>query len=217
MKKLIIKIFIILFFIIIISFIFIILLSKNISKTYLNYSEIEMKRVVTTVINKTINDIDFDDNIFILKEIDNIKVVDYNPITLNKIISTISNNVYDNLRLIEKMDINTLNKFNIDKNIFYIPSFIIFDSVMLNNIGPRIPIKLEIIEAVNSNILTKVTEYGINNSLIEISIKVNVSCKMVLPLSSSNLEVEVIVPFAIKIIQGNIPEYYFGDLIKRNN
>ena len=216
MKKNIIKLFIILILIILLSIILIIILNKKVMPIYMEYAEGEMKRVVTTVINKSINEIDFNDELFIMKNDDNIKIIDYDPKVLNSIISNISNSVYDNLKLIEKMDSNILNKFNISKSIFYIPSFIIFNSVMLNNLGPKIPIKLELIESVNPNIETKVTEYGINNSLIEVSIKVNASVKMILPLASRELDISVIVPLTVKIIQGNIPEYYFGDL-KRSN
>lgn len=214
MKKSLIKLFIIFIVIIVISIILIVVLNKKIIPIYINYSEIEMKRVVTTVINKSINETYFEDDLFIIKNEGDIKIIDYDPKVLNKIISNISNNVYDNLKLVENMDSNLLNKFNINKNIFYIPSFIIFNSVMLNNLGPKIPVKLEIIEAVNSNLETKVTEYGINNSLIEVSVKVNVSLKMILPISSKNINVSVIVPLNVKIIQGNIPEYYFGNLKK---
>ena len=216
MKKSIIKLFLIFILIIIIAIILIIYLNNKIMPIYLSYSESEMKRVITTVINKTVNNLEINDNLFILKNNDDIKIVDYDPKVLNNIISNISNNVYDNLKLIERKDSNILKKFNIDSSIFYIPSGIIFNSVMLNNIGPKIPIKLEIINSVNSNIETKVTEYGINNSLIEVSIKVNTSVRMILPISSKDMEVTVIVPLTVKIIQGNIPEYYFGDLRKNN-
>ena len=216
MKKNITKLFLIIISIFIISIFLIIYLNKKVVPIYLNYSESEMKRVVTTVINKTVSELEFNDDLFILKNSDNIKIVDYNPKVLNNIISIISNNVYSNLKLIEKMDKNTLKKFNLNSSIFYIPSGIVFNSVMLNNIGPKIPVKLEIIESINPNIETKVTEYGINNSLIEVNIRVNANIRMVLPLSSRNIEITVIVPLTVKIIQGNIPEYYFGDLRKNN-
>ena len=212
MKKNIIKLIIIFILIIFLAIILICLLNSKVIPIYMEYSEIEMKRVVTTTINKTINEIEISDNLFIMKSDDDIKIIDYEPKALNTIISNITNNVYDNLKLISEMDNDTLKKFNISKNIFYIPSFIIFNSPLLNNLGPKIPIKLELIESVNSNMETKVTEYGINNSLIEVNVKVNVTVKMILPLSSKDVNVSVIVPLTVKIIQGNIPEYYFGNL-----
>ena len=38
-----------------------------------------------------------------------------------------------------------------------------------------------------------------------------------LGISSKNNKIMVIVPLTVKIIQGNIPEYYFGSLNKKNN
>ena len=87
---------------------------------------------------------------------------------------------------------------------------------MLNNLGPRIPIGMELVSSINSNLETKVSEYGINNSLIEISVKINTTIRMILPTSSKKINVSVIVPLTIKIIQGSIPEYYFGSLNKNN-
>ena len=217
MKKNVINLFIIIIFIIIISIILIVFLNKKVIPIYMSYSNSSMKRVVTTVINKTTSEIEINDNLFIVKSSDNTEIASYDPVVLNSIISRISNNVYDNLKLVEEMDINTLEKFNIDKNIFYVPSGIIFDSFMLNNLGPKIPIKLKLVDSVNSSVETKVTEYGINNSLIEISVRVVASVRTVLPLSTDEMEVVVVVPLAVKIIQGNIPEYYFGSLNKKSS
>ena len=217
MKTKFLKLFLVLLLIIIISFILINLLNKSVSPYYMNYAEYEMKRVVTTVINKTVNEINFDDNLFLVSNDNSGTIVDYDPMIMNRIISNISNNVYDNLKLIENGDKELLKRYNIDSSIFYVPSGIIFNSLMLNNLGPKIPIKLELIESVNPNIETKVTEYGINNSLIEVSIKVTTTVRTILPLSTKDMEISVIVPLTVKIIQGNIPEYYFGSFRKNNS
>ena len=217
MKTKFLKLFLVLLLIIIISFILINLLNKSVSPYYMNYAESEMKRVVTTVINKTVNEINFDDNLFLVSNDNSGTIVDYDPMIMNRIISNISNNVYDNLKLIENGDKELLKRYNIDSSIFYVPSGIIFNSLMLNNLGPKIPIKLELIESVNPNIETKVTEYGINNSLIEVSIKVTTTVRTILPLSTKDMEISVIVPLTVKIIQGNIPEYYFGSFRKNNS
>ena len=79
---------------------------------------------------------------------------------------------------------------------------------MLNNVGPRIPINLEIISSVNPNLKTEVTEYGINNSLIEVYIHVIVDVKMILPMYANTMQIVVVVPLAVKLIQGEVPKYY---------
>ena len=217
MKKNITKLFIILFFVIALSIIIIIFLNKKVVPTYMSYSKSVMKRVVTTVINKTTTEVEINDDLFIVKETNSTETASFDPIVLNKIIASISNDVYDNLKLVENLDTDTLSKFNIDQNIFYIPTGIIFNSVMLNNLGPKIPVKLELVDSINSSVETKVTEYGINNSLIEVSVKVVATIRTILPMSSDDMEVQVVVPIAVKIIQGNIPEYYFGGVNQKSS
>lgn len=210
------RILIIFFIIILLSFILIIIINNKVMPVYMNYAESEMERVVTTVINKSVLDCKINDDMFIIKNVNNTTIVDYDPVIINQIISDISNKVYDNLKKVGEQDEEILEKFNLDKTAFYIPTGVIFKSILLNNLGPKVPVKLELISSVNSNIESKVTEYGINNSLIEVNIKVNVTIKMILPTSSKNNKISVVVPLTVKIIQGNIPEYYFGNLKKTN-
>ena len=186
MKKNIFKVLFIIVILFIISFIIVIIINNNVMPIYMNFAESEMERVVTTVINKTVSECELNNDFFIVKNVNNTTIVDYDPIIMNKIISNISNNVYDNLKKIGKKDNIFLKKYNLDETSFYVPSGIIFNSLFVNNLGPRIPINMELISSVNSNIETKVTEYGINNSLIEVNIKVNVTIKMILPTSSKN-------------------------------
>ena len=222
MKKKIVKIVILFILIIIISFILLILLNHNFMPIYMNYSEGEMKRLVTTVINRSItNELTEGlkaDSLFLIKTDNNtgVTMVDFDPVILNRVMGTIANTVYDNLHLVSQRDQYTLKKFNLSDSIFYIPMGVAFSSVILNNLGPRIPINLEIIGSVNPNIETKITEYGINNSLIEVFIHVIVDVKMILPTTSNTMQVVVVVPLAVKIIQGMVPEYYQGNLGSSN-
>lgn len=217
MKKKFFKLFIIILLIIILATFSIRILNKNIMPIYMNYAEGEIKRLITTVINKSItNDITDDFNVsdlFITNTDLNTKtvIVDFDPVILNRSMARISDLVYDNLKLISEKDSDTLKKYNVSDSIFYIPTGVIFkNSVLLNNLGPKIPVKMEIISSVNPNIETKVSEYGINNSLVEVFIHVIVSVRMILPTMSKEMEIVVVVPLAVKLIQGNIPENYLN-------
>lgn len=223
MKKKFIKLFLIVIIIIMLSIVILKILNNKIMPIYLNYAESEMKRLITTVINKSINDdlineLDMD-SLFIVKNDLNSQtvVIDFDPVSLNKIMAKVSDVVYDNLKLISEKDLETLEKYNVNESIFYIPIGIAFDSVVLNNLGSKIPIKMELISSINPDIETKVTEYGINNSLIEVFIHVIASVKMVLPTASKEMEIVVVVPVAVKLIQGSVPEYYLGNLFEQKN
>ena len=213
MKRKWLKLLITFILLIIFTFIILVFLSNKVMPFYMNYSEAEMKRVVTTVINKSVteevtNQLEVDSFFVLKKENDNTIIVDFDPVIVNRVMSKISDVVYNNLKLISKKDKLTLEKYNLDESYFYIPSGIIFNTTMLNNVGPRIPINLEIISSVNPNLKTEVTEYGINNSLIEVYINVIVDVKMILPMYSNTMQIVVVVPLAVKLIQGEVPKYY---------
>ena len=215
MKTKLIKIFFLFFLILIVSIFLIVLLNNKVLPIYMDYAESELERVVTTVINKVVSECELSDNLFFVKtESNNITIVDYDPKVMNNIISEISNAVYDDLKLIGEKREETLEKYNLDAAVFSIPSGIVFHSILLNNLGPKIPLGMELVSSVNSNLETKVTEYGINNSLIEVNIRITASIRMILPTSSKKSKITVVVPLTVKIIQGNIPEYYFGSLKK---
>lgn len=213
MKRKWLKLLITFILLIIFTFIILVFLSNKVMPFYMNYSEAEMKRVVTTVINKSVteevtNQLEVDSLFVLKKENDNTIIVDFDPVIVNRVMSKISDVVYNNLKLISKKDKLTLEKYNLDESYFYIPSGIIFNTTMLNNVGPRIPINLEIISSVNPNLKTEVTEYGINNSLIEVYINVIVDVKMILPMYSNTMQIVVVLPLAVKLIQGEVPKYY---------
>ena len=213
MKRKWLKLLITFILLIIFTFIILVFLSNKVMPFYMNYSEAEMKRVVTTVINKSVteevtNQLEVDSLFVLKKENDNTIIVDFDPVIVNRVMSKISDVVYNNLKLISKKDKLTLEKYNLDESYFYIPGGIIFNTTMLNNVGRRIPINLEIISSVNPNLKTEVTEYGINNSLIEVYINVIVDVKMILPMYANTMQIVVVVPLAVKLIQGEVPKYY---------
>ena len=206
------KLIIVIILIILLSFFILVVLSHKVMPYYINYAREEIKMVVTSVINKSVTEEltnQFDTNsLFIVKSNEKTTIVDFDPVIVNKVMSSVANLVYDNLKLISQKDKDFMQKYNISNSIFYIPSGVIFNTVMLNNLGPKIPIKLEFISSVNPNIKTEVSEYGINNSLIEVYIQVVTSVRMILPMHSNNMEITVLVPVAVKLIQGEVPEYY---------
>ena len=153
---------------------------------------------------------------------DDIQTVDFNPILVNKILTIATKTAQENLLLFEKGDINISESLGLDlKNakqkkgvIFEIPIGVIFKNSLLSNIGPNIPIKLHYIGDINSNITTKITQYGINNAMLEVGIKMEVVAKIIFPFTSKNVNLTCNIPLAIKIIQGRVPNYYGGSYLK---
>ena len=211
---------IILIIIIIISFFIVKLISDKISPMVMDYSISEMKRITSIIINRSINSdllnkIDMN-NLFIITKGDNDEVmtISLESIIVNKITDDISDACEDNLRLMEEGNYSLLkSKFNIGEEYFYVPSGILTKNTLLNSIGPKIPINLKMIGNVTSGLKTEVKEYGINNSLITISVEITVEMMVILPFSSDYVSITNQVPLSIKLIQGKVPQIYGGSLV----
>ncbi len=176
--------------------------------------------LINRAIKEELNYLDnVEDMIIITKNSeDEIQMVDFDPITINKMLTSITENILENIKTIEndeELFNENIHKYN--KGVIYeVPIGIISNNVFLSNLGPEIPIKLNVIGDVFANVNAEVKEYGINNALIKISINVSVNEKVIIPFISQTVNISTSVPISIKLIQGNIPIYY-GSGFQRNS
>lgn len=189
----------------------------------MNYSKSEIKRIASTIINKSIDkkiirEIDLN-KLFIIEKANDEEImsVTLNSVLINEILNEASDLVSDNLRLIEDRKYDQLKDFNITEKNFLVPISLIFNSSFSNNIGPKVPITLKMLGNVTSGIKSDIKEYGINNSLITISIEIEVEMMVILPLSTENISITNYIPLAIRLIQGKVPNYYGGSLTVRES
>lgn len=127
-------------------------------------------------------------------------------ILLNKIVNNLknSNSTY--------RDMYAKNKKNYI--VLRYPIGLISNNILINNLGYRIPIRLEL----NSNILTgiksKVTNYGLNNALIEVYLRVKFISNVVYFSLDDRVDNEYEILLASKMIMGRVPEMFNGYLEK---
>lgn len=221
---------IILIVLIIISIIFLFrFINKKISPTLMEYAELQAGKIATYIIRQSVNnevtkEISVDD-LFIMTKDENgdIKTIDFNPLSVNKLLSKITETVNDYLTSLESTEFDKIelpasisSSFSSSKEgrglVFEIPSGVVFKNSLLSNIGPKVPVKLTLVGDIDSDIKTKVTNYGINNALIEVSVYVHVVEQVILPISTKRIDVEMNIPLALKLVQGEIPEYYLNGL-----
>ena len=131
---------------------------------------------------------------------------------LNEFVSKVNNNVqhFDEFK-------NFDSNFKTEKKSLIVsyPFGIYSDNLFVNNLGPRIPVKVNLINNLSTNIKTKVSDYGINSLLLEMYIVVELKHEI---LASKIYEVQSSYELLIssKIIQGSIPNY-FGGVIEKNS
>lgn len=208
----------------IIAFIYI---GENVTPKIQSYAEMKAKKITTLVLGQSIDDeiisIFEQEELFITHENNDgtVSSIDFNSIVVNKALSKVSKNVKSYLKKLEQGEIEDLglsddDLFNVDSKqlksgiIYEIPSGIIFNNGILANIGPKVPVKLTFLGNVTTDVVTEISDYGINNAIIEIGIKIVVTMQVVLPYDISQIEVENVIPVTIKLVQGTVPNYYIN-------
>lgn len=205
-------------------------INRKVTPILMEYAELQVGRMATQVIRQAVSEevtdkISVDDLFLITRDADGqIKTIDLNPINVNRMTGLVTEKVSDYLTKVEIGEIDNLNlsaelfdSKKVKKGIiFEIPSGIIFKNPILTNIGPKIPVKLNLIGDIATDVKTKVTNYGINNALIEVLVYVEVTEQVILPFASKRVKVEMNVPIALKLIQGTVPNYYFNGSTESN-
>ena len=225
------KISTIIIFVVLITYIFINYSSKKVLPVIMRQAEIDSKKMAILIIKNSLNEDvlkTLSKNMYSVIKNNNgeIQTIDFNPVVVNRFLTKTTSVVSENLKKLEKgniKDIPFINYENVDikklRNgvISEVPMGIITNNIFLSNIGPKVPVKLNLIGNVVSNVETKVSNYGINSALIEVFVKVEVEEEVIIPFQTKNIKIVNEIPVAIKVINGSVPDYYSGRLNESSN
>lgn len=201
-------------------------INDRVSPMLVEYAETEMIKFARLIANKTvvkeINDTISTDDLFIIsKNNEVIQTIDFNPIAVNRLLSIITSSIESDFNAIASgnydvigLDSNVLINYSGDDLkrgiVFKIPSGIVFNNAFLTNLGPKIPVRFSLAGNIGSNIETKITNYGINNALVEANAIVDINMRIVLPFITKYTTIKVTIPIIIKLINGTVPNYYYN-------
>ena len=90
------------------------------------------------------------------------------------------------------------------------PLFINSKSMFLSNLGPNIYIPINFVGSVLTNIKTKITDYGINNALVEIYVTIVLETNLISPVVDEMSKINYDVLVASAVINGRVPSVYGG-------
>lgn len=120
--------------------------------------------------------------------------------------------VYQINNVIAKMTADIQNKLQprlLEENL-QLPLGVIVNHPLFNNLGPKVNIKIKMVGSVNTDIVTRTVPYGINNSLMEVLIKTKITFLVMMPFYEEEVTMETFTPLVIKMIQGEVPQYYYN-------
>ena len=194
------------------SFIVIDYFDKKANQILLPIAESKTRKVVTMIINSAIDENILSDDLYVIDKDNNneIKMITYNSYEVTKLINNVTFNIQNKIKDIENGNIDYYgDDVGIENGVIAeIPFGVIFNNSLLNNIGPKIKIRLEILGDVVSNIETEVKPYGINNAYVEVRIKLEVTARIVLPFVSEKVVISNVIPLSMNIVSGTVPDGY---------
>lgn len=197
----------------------------------LETAEMEITKFSTIIVNKAISQV-LDDKINVEEIFDTVKsddgqiqTIDFNPVVVNQVLNVAVTVVQNNLLLLENGDLNSIGIYDMNLSeerikdlergiVVRVPIGVVTKNTILSNLGPEIPIRLHFIGDVNSNITTEITQYGINNAMVEVGVQLEMTAQIILPFATEKKVLNYDIPLAIKIIQGSVPNYYGNGLLK---
>ena len=161
-----------------------------------NQTNIKMNNVIDNTIRNILALEEYNNIIEIEKnEKEEITNINFNNSKINKILTKSSDKI-----------MSLINKNN--EKIYKIPFGRISDNHLIQNIGPNIPYAINILGNLNNNTYINIKEYGINNSIIEVILKVEIEYQIMLAFTKETKKISKEIILESKIIQGNIPSYY---------
>ena len=122
-------------------------------------------------------------------------------IAVNKIVALVSNLISDSLNN---------GQINERLGLVEIPLGQLCSQSIFANIGPKIKVETSPMSSYRTDLFTETKEYGINNTLLEVFIKVVISIEAFIPLQSETIQLESKIYLVSEVLQGTIPIYYFS-------
>ena len=130
-----------------------------------------------------------------------------------------SQNIKESLPLISNQlvqDTELIKPFKNNNFIILLPLGLASQNSFLANLGPKIPVKIYYEDSLVTGLKTKVSNYGINNALLEIYLNVTLSENVYIPFSKKKLNTNFKILLSSLVVEGTVPDLYNG-LLENNS
>ncbi len=121
-----------------------------------------------------------------------------------KLVNNILNDAYS---VMDEVFNNHLEEYFVDLEI---PLGTLVSKSIFSGMGPNIKIPITPVGSYKLDILTNTISYGINNSLIELYLKINMDIEALIPLQKEKFPTETKIIILSQVIQGEVPKYYYS-------
>lgn len=191
--------------------------SKFVSKRLIDIAHVKLNEFMDYFLSNKINyDLFKGDNlkdiIVINKNSDGeILYVSYDMDKSYKVLDLVTKELEDNINNLENGNVGNTQNISGGKNgiLLKLPMFI-GNNAIISNLGPKIYVPINFVGSILTNLKTKITDYGINNALVEIYVTVKLSTNIISPTSSKEMVIDYDALIASVVVNGRVPSVYGG-------
>lgn len=139
----------------------------------------------------------------------NVVSVEYNSYKLNQLLYSALNTIDDALKAAQdgKIDPTTEEVFYEDGIIYQVPLGALTRISFFSTLGPRIPVKMNMLNDVTGEIQTSSEPYGVNNTMVKVVLSVQIRAQVITVLGVGELETKTEVPIIMQLVNGRVPVY----------
>ena len=172
----------------------------------------EVQSSLNKLIHNCISVLDFNpDDLIRVKTNDEGEIisVNYDSMKLNQLLYKAVESINESLLLAQKGEVDPItNQVDCDNGVVEeVPLGYFTEMVGLSDMGPKIKIRVKVINRVNGVYEITNEAYGINNTLLKIMIRVNVKADVFAGISQDEIIMQEEIPVIIQLINGNVPQF----------
>lgn len=157
--------------------------------------ELYAKQKATQLASDTIGNV-LNEKVLSLIDMNDILDIDDGVVVQTKVLNEILKNVNNSLGELTN---------NNDLGILEIPYAVLFSEVLFSRSSLCMAVCVRPIGAYTTDIVSSVTDYGINNSLFKVDLIVKVIVDILIPYNTHTVEVITNIPIVMTIIEGEVP------------
>ncbi len=201
---------------------------KNMDHALIEISENEVTRVtyrfITDELNHSIfNSTNLEDILMIEKnDQGEILYVDFNLDQAYLVLDQVSSILTNSLDELESGNVSVSYldsklSHELGSMVLSIPIGNSFSHLYFYNLGPKIPVRIHFIGSVLTNLKTKVTDYGLNNALVELFVYIEFKTQILTPFDVEEITLKYDAVITSMMIEGEVPSFYGGTIERESS
>ncbi|WP_019243516.1 MULTISPECIES: sporulation protein YunB [Bacillus] len=193
------------------------IVNRSITPIIKEVAKTEVKRIATEIINESINEnikgkIDINKLIVVRG---NPSIYSFDPNEYTRVMTETTKDIEKRLGIghngdFSNRDFNQIKSSQLENIVYYLPLGVATRNTLLSNVGPKIPVEVSLVREVKSKIRTKMTSSGINNTLMELYLDIEVDIGIVIPFTTDEEPIKLEMLIGSYLLPGKVPDFYSG-------